>query len=408
MLLKETMERIGNRSDADLYLGLDKTGNNDSAEKNRVSLSKQFEDVENGWKRKPSVVATAKLNAQKNIQREPDMSDMVELNSLFTHNDFLPSGIEDFGENLANQISLNETIPFGNFETLPMSIEDRHTMVSNEPVVQKPPPTIVTTPIINHQEKMKLFLKDPSSLNHYEAICMGFYDRLTEECPMLINPEHADQQHQQMNIALKYLYCEGLKTFAPGFFSENIKKNKLLNSLCQKGIDDYVDQINNLLNNIVEPDWSTKSFKPFIDAALDEKIFAAPRPYIEPRTSKECVCFVTGERISMGDTAYVLPLNKKHGHAVEQTNYYVKVNKEGPATLFLDLALSLTTFLNIRCLLIGKILNYPPLQKNQTNQKIEDEMIAFNRFFKDTTEIVDLLVFQYKVIKSAEKCLSWF
>lgn len=396
MLLKEATQRIGERSDIDLFLGINKTDDNENFEKNQASISKQFEDVESAWKRKPSLVAAAKMNAQKNLLPE----NTIELNSLFTNDDLLmSSGMEDFGENLANQISLNDMIPFENVQPEP---------VSKQPIVKTPPTIISKPPVVNHQENVQSFLKDPSKLNHHEAICMGFHDRLMEECPMLMISKDNDQLHQQMTVALKYLYCEGLKAFAPGFFGENIKKNKALNSLCQKGIDDYVDQINTLLNNIVEPDWSTKSFKPFIDAALDEKIYAAPRPYIEPKMTKDAICFVTGERITAGSTAYVLPINKKHGHVVEQTNHYVKVNKEGPATLFLDLALSLTTFLNIRCLLIGKIINYPPLQKNKTNLKIEDEMIAFNRFFKDTEEIVDLLVFQYKVIKSAEKCLSWF
>ncbi len=393
MRFEEFLELTKGRSDADIFLGVKRVGEFLVAPTNKVSLEAQFAISSIGRKRKENIGLAAKNSVKlENLQKTelnvtqdipiPSTATTLPLYQEFIHSDSTRSSI-DFGDNIQNKIVLSP-------ETKPVTVTRTP---SDLLVIQK-------------------FLTDPATWDRHPLLFQKFQERIRNDAPKLLSKAKNDAKDLlEFNTAFRYLYVEAIRTLASKFYSENIKKNKVLMSLCANGLNTYVEKIDALLNNLDSA--AAKNTQDLLKVTLNEEVFASPKPRLQNRTGKERTCLLTGKKIDRGSRAYVVTLYKKRGRTTEIAEHFVSVNERGEQSLYVDVVYALITFAGIRCLLIGKIINYPEMAKEQrplttvTVPLKETEMEVFRRFVNDEQELLNLLTFQYKVVKSAEKCLTW-
>jgi hypothetical protein len=227
-----------------------------------------------------------------------------------------------------------------------------------------------------------------------------------------INGHQIDRN--DFDIALKYIYAEGLKSLDSTFFVNTSRENTFFRETIDEALNDYKNKLNDLLNQFTDPTKISERFREFVRLATDEKVFACGKPYCEKRTPKKTICFVTNDEIKQGSEAYAFTMYKNDGESFKDSTHYVKCNSNGKTpTLFIDMAWGLITFTILRRLLIGKIFNYPKVGEAFTDTHVTGAQFAefgernFNHFVNNIEELTNLIVFQESAITVARKCLSW-
>lgn len=375
MRLEELQAHLQKRTHKDLFFGYNKSlaeGPNDE----EMDMAK-MKEVQHQWQFND----TGPSDKDYEVQIDPSLD---------------PNDLQDFGEHAFNEISLNAIL---NPEPKTKSVE-----IKKEPIPEPPKPSPVIPilmkpepkpappklPQVNRSYQAQNFLLNPSKWEHYETLFAAVNERLKTQYRNTMGCNAFD-------AALRYIYVEAMKAFDPDFFVTTKREDSSFREIAENCLQAYKKELDDLLNRLAisvkEP------FAKFIEAITDDHIFAISPPYLETRTPKEYFCFVTGEKIPRGSRAFVLVLHKNAGQLISQAPCYIKwhTNPRCP-TLFVDMAMSLASFLTLCCILLGKIVHYPGQDKSESPE------MTFRRFLGDTKELADLIVFQYEVITAARSC----